>query len=33
MEGEVIIVLDSGIDDDTLGPLGCCTGALAPIRW
>lgn len=31
MEGEVIEVLDSGIDDIT-GPLGCCLAALAPMR-
>ena len=33
MEGEVIIVLDFGTDDDTTGPLGCCWAAFAPIRW
>lgn len=32
MEGEVIEVLDSGIDDDTTGPLGCCLSTLAPMR-
>lgn len=32
MEGEVIEVLDSGIDDNTTGPLGCCWAAFAPVR-
>jgi len=32
MEREVIEVLDSGIDMDEPGPLGCCWGTFAPVR-